>query len=418
MGKWIMTDLRDTRRMVETYLESLPTPNGMQVDEKVLPDALTAQQRTRQQTARPGPEIWRIIMRSKTVRLAAAAVVVTLVFVTFFGRLTQPAWAFQDAIEAMKSYPAIHALGASHTGAAEIWIRANKDATRSTDVVVRRSEGSITWTRDGATYHYEPAQNTVYFEEAITLGVGQWLGPQLLETLATAQNTQIISAKDPATGRDRVILMASLTDVHGPQSFLVEFDATSRLPVTAKQWQNLDRSGPPSFEIYKIVYCEALPDSVFDVHIPDDAKHVEKPLEIPAEAVTILSDPKDGMLMKGMTQQEAAERTVRTLYQAVIDQDTNTLKSMSPLCRNWGDEFLRKIILKPDRDDRIMQILEIGQIRKTGSSPLGPIASVPVVVKLKNGKKVQEQMIVQFRELGGTPSCVVHGSYGLPREIE
>lgn len=284
--------------------------------------------------------------------------------------------------------------------------------------MVRGSPGAITWTRDGSTYHYEPSQNTVYFERALTIGMAPWLGPELLEMLSTTENAKVVRGKDPATGRDRVMLMCSLIDVHGAQSWVIEFDAASKLPLAMKQWPNLDRSGPPSFDAFKIIYYEDLPDDIFDVHIPGDAKYVEKPLQIPDETVGTLSDPQDGISAEGMTQQEAAEKIVRALYQAIIDQDMDRLKNISPLCRNWGDEFLRKIVLKPDKDDRIVEIVEIGQIRKTGRSPLGPIAAVPIMVKLKNGKKVQEQMIVQFRQRGDTASCVVHGPYGLPREIE
>jgi hypothetical protein len=351
-------------------------------------------------------------------KLATAVIVAAALFTAFSGKLTQPAWALQDAIEAIKSFPAVYMVGAFPGGTAEAWIRANADRTHSTDVVVRGSHGTITWTRNGSTYHYEPGQNTVYFEHALTLGVTQWLGPELAEMLSVADNAKIVHGRDPATGRDRVTLMCSLMDVHGVQSWEMEFDAASKLPVAMKQWQNLDRSGPPSFNAYKIVYYETLPDSVLDVRVPGDAKRVEKPLEIPAEAVGVLSDPKDGIVVEGMTQQEAAEKTVRAVYQAVIDQDLSMLKKMSPLCQNWGDEFLRKIIFKPDHDDRIVQILEIGRISKTGRSALGPIAAVPATVKLKNGKKVQEQMIVQFREFGGGPSCVIHGPYGMTREIE
>ena len=42
--------------------------------------------------------------------------------------------------------------------------RANTAQTQSTDVVVKASNGAITWTQDGATYQYEPGQNTVYYE--------------------------------------------------------------------------------------------------------------------------------------------------------------------------------------------------------------------------------------------------------------
>lgn len=413
-----MNDREDVKRVVETYLESLETPAGERVDEKVLPAALTAMHKAKPQTALASRSIWRTIMTSKTGKLTAAAAVAVVVLFAVFDSFTKPAWALDQAIEALKDFRAVHVTGAFPGGTAEVWFRANETKTQSTDVVVRGSLGAITWTRDGSTYHYEPAQNTVYYENALTIGMSQWFSSDLLEMFRSAKNTQIIQGKDPATGRDRVMLMCSLVDVHGPQSWVMEFDADSKLPIAMKQWQNLDRSGPPSFDAFKIVYYEDLPNSVFDIHVPGDAKRVEKPLQIPEETVGILGNPQDGISIEGLTQQEAAGKIVRALYQAVISQDMNGLKSLSPLCRNWGDDFVRQIVFKPNRDDRIVEILEVGQILRTGQSSLGPIAAVPVTLKLKNGKKVQEQMIVQFRSMGGRFSCVVHGPYGIPREID
>jgi len=283
-----MTDMRDTKRVVKTYLGNLGTPGADRVDAKVLPDALTAMHEAKQQTAPSSRPIWRTIMMSRAGKLTAAAVVAGVVLFAAFDSFTQPAWALADAIEALKDFRAVHVVGAFPGGTAEIWIRSNEDKTHSTDVVVRGSTGTITWTREGSTYHYEPGQNTVYFEDAITIGMSQWLGPELLEMLSTTENAKTVHGKDPATGRDRVMLMCSLTDVHGPQSWIIEFDKASRLPVAVKQWSNLYRSGPPSFDAFKIVYYEELPDSIFEVHIPRDAKHVEKPLQIPEETVDTL----------------------------------------------------------------------------------------------------------------------------------
>jgi hypothetical protein len=215
-----------------------------------------------------------------------------------------------------------------------------------------------------------------------------------------------------------VTVLCSLVDVNGALSFAVEFDRDSKLPVAIRQWQNLDRTGPPSFDAFRIVYYEDLPDSVFDVRVPADAKRVEKPLQIPDTAAGALANPSDGIAVDGLTQQEAAERVVRTLYQAVIDQDLDQLKSVCPLCRNLGDEFLRAIILKPGKDTRIVEIVEIGRIVKSGRSTLGPIAAIPATLRLQNGTKVEEKMIVQFRQFGDRLSCVVHGPYGQPREIQ
>ena len=413
-----MSEMKDTERRLQTYLEHLPAPGSGKADAKVLADAVTAMHEAKQHAAQPGRRIWRTIMTSRASKLTAAALVAGVVLFALFDGFARPAWALDDAIKALKDFHAAHVVGTFPGGTAEIWMRANQDRTHSTDVVVRGSQGTITWTRDGSTYHYEPSQNTVYFEHALTIGATQWLGPELLEMLGTAENAKVIRGKDPATGRDRVLLLCSLIDVHGAQSWAIEFDAASRLPVTVKQWPNLERSGPPSFDAFRITYYENLPDNIFDVPVPGDAKHVEKPLQIPNDSVGALGNPQDGISAEGLTQQEAAEKAVRTLYQAVIDQDLDQLKNISPLCRNWGDEFLRKIVFKPDKEDRIVEIVKIGQISKTGRSPLGSIAAVPTVVKLKDGKKAEQQMIVQFRQFGGESSCVVHGPYGLPREVE
>lgn len=358
-------------------------------------------------------------MKNNTGKLAATIAIVAAVLAFFtFGRLSTPAWAISETIEALKNFNAVHIVGAFPGGTAEIWMRANDAGTQSTDVVVKGSHGAITWSKDGSTYHYEPTQNTVYFEHALTVGMAQWLGPELLEMLSQTGNTDIVRGKDPATGRERVMLMCSMIDVHGAQSWIIEFDVASKLPIAMKQWQNLDRSGPPSFQTFKITYYDKLPDSIFEVHIPGNPTYTEKPLTIPDENVGILSNPRNGISAEGMTQQETAEKTVRKLYQAVIDQDLVQLKNISPLCQNWSDEFLRKIVFKPDKEERITEILEVKQIFKTGRSKLGPIAAIATVLRLQNGRKVEEKMIVQFREIEGKSSCVVHGPYGIPQEIE
>lgn len=415
-----MSDSRTTEGLVNAYLANLPTPNGTEVDGKVLTDALTTMQQTKSERAADTSRItWRTIMTNKASKLAIATVIVAVVLsLTVFDGLTKPTWAWEDAIKALKDFRAVYVVGAFPGGTAEVWMRANKAKTQSADVVVKGSLGAITWTQDGSTYHYEPGQNTVYYEPALTIGISQWLGPELLEMLSAADNAQTVRGKDPATGRDRVMLLCSLIDVHGAQSWNIEFDVASKLPISFKQWPNLDRSGPPAFDAFKVTYYEDLPDSVFDVDVPAQAKYVEKPLTIPDENIGILSDSSCGISAEGMSQEQAAQQAVRVLYQAVIDQDIEKLKQICPLAAMWGDALVRAVIFKPDQDDRIVEIVGVGPICRTGHSKLGPLVAVPTTVRLKNGKKVEEKMVVQFRTLGGQSSCVIHGPYGLPRGVE
>jgi len=413
-----MTDRKDIKRMVETYLGSLGTPASDRVDEKVLPAALTAMHKSKPHVAPASHSIWRTIMTSRAGKLTAAAVVAGVVLFAVFDSFTQPVWAIEQAIEAVKEYRAMHIAGTIPGRTFESWMRANKSLTQSQDVVARDSNGGIAWVKNGSTYLYDPGPNTVFFENAITQGFSQWLGPGFLETFAKAQGAQVLQGKDPATGRDRVTLLCSLVDVDGPQSWTVVFDVASKLPVSFTCWHNLDRSGEPLCNITQITYYKDVPDSLFDVHIPGDPAYVEKPLAIAQENIDLLSSPDDGLSTTGQTPQEAAEKIVRATYQAVIDGDLATLRRLSPLCKNWDDEMLRSIILRTGKSDRIAQIVQIGPAGKTGESPLGALIVMPAVLRRADNTKIEEKMIVQFRMIEDKSSCVVYGPYGISRVIE
>jgi hypothetical protein len=413
-----MNDSRRTEHRIKQYLDHLPIPVGREVDDRILGDALATMRQVQPHPALARRPTWRDAMTSRAGRRIAAAIAAGVILFATVHSLTRPAWAFADAIEALREFRAVYMVAAIPGGTADIWIRANEAKTHSTDVVVRTSQGTVLWTRDGSTYQYDPAQNTVHYEDALTIGVAQWIGPELLAKLSAIENARVVRGRDPATGRTRVTLLCSMVDVHGPQSWIIEFDAATKLPVAMKQWSNLDRAGPPNFDAFRIVFYEDLPADVFVPHVPGDAHYVETPLQIADETVDLLGHPEDGILADDMTRAEAAAAAVRVLYQAVIDQDLDRLRRISPLTRTWGDDFLRAIIFRPDQDNRIIEILDIGPISRTGQSRLGPIAVLPVVVRVKNGKRIQEQMVVQFRQPeGGPASVVVHGPYGVSREL-
>jgi hypothetical protein len=145
---------------------------------------------------------------------------------------------------------------------------------------------------------------------------------------------------------------------------------------------------------------------------------VERPLAIQEAHLDMLSDPAHGIATEGLNQQQACERILRAGYQAAIDGDAETLKKLGPFCASLGDELLREAVFKTGREDRVTEILDIGQICKTGHSRLGPIVAVPVQVRRKDGVKVEEKVIVQFRNIAGAQSCVIYGPYGLSRTIE
>lgn len=415
-----MSHPKDTERSLKAYLASLPAPDRPDPDGRVLADALVAMQKARNQhAARTSRSMWRTIMISRMTKLAVACLAVAAVLsFSALDIFTRPAWAIEQTIEAVKEYRAIHMVGTIPGRTFESWMRSNKSMTQSQDVVARDSNGGVAWVKNGSTYLYDPGQDTVYVENAITQGFAQWLGPEFLEMFAKARGAELLYGKDPATGRDRVTLLCSLVDVDGPQSWRVEFDLASKLPVSFTYWQNLDRNGPPACDATKITYYKELSDRLFEVHIAGAPAYVDKPLTIPEQNLGLLANPDDGTAAQGLTQQEAAEKIVQATYQAVMAGDLARLRKLCPLCRNWDDEMLRSIIVKMGKTSRIVEVVKIGKICKTGESELGALVAIPTVLRHADGTKAEEKMIVQFRRIGDQSSCVVHGPYGVAREIE
>ena len=111
-------------------------------------------------------------------------------------------------------------------------MRANKSMNPyRIDVVARDSNGGIAWVKNGSTYLYDPGPNTVFFENAITQGFSQWLGPEFTETFAKAQGAPRCSRArtPPPTVPARRFCAASLMSMarsRGPWCF----DVASKLP--------------------------------------------------------------------------------------------------------------------------------------------------------------------------------------------
>ena len=418
-----MNTAENIEKLVNAFFKTRKSSAVMPIekDKQILNDALSAYEKSKTNiSADLQPTVWRIIMKSKLTKLAVAAMllIIAVISITLLNKSATPAYALQQTIEALRDFGAVHMIGTvmieGQQKGCEIWMVANKSKTSSQDTVTYITNGIIKWVRDGNTYTYVPQKNTVYYENAIRSGASLWLGPALLEMLDKMEGTKILQGKDPATGRDCITVLASTTNAFGPKSFIIEFDGETKLPIAMKQWNNLDRSGQPAFEAFKITYYREMADSLLDVQIPGKPNYVERPPAIPEENIGLLANPDDGISAQGLTQQDACGKILREFYGAIIDENLEQAKKLCPLLRNLNDEALRYFLFE---NRQIVEILEVGQICNTGSSKLGPIAAAAVIVKHKDGTKTEEKMIVQFRNIEGKASCVVY-PYSFSRDIE
>jgi len=414
-----MSDYRDTERLLQTYLEHMPAPQGTETNARALADALTAMQRRKQQTVPSGREIWRTIMKSTTARLAAAVIVVAVLFVTFFGKLTQPAWALDQAIKAMQKYKACNVTVIDSSGLMfDCWAKAEPSGELSDEVVLKGTNGAVVWVKDNKTYYYDPQKNTVEMDDAKTAGFSPWLGPELFELVSKADDARTVFGKDPTTGRGRVVMTGSLTTAFGPTSWSIEFDEGTKLPISYTQWDNTRRSGTPKCSIVKITYFEDLPDSFFAVDIPQNIPYTAKPIVLPEANIALLANPDHGIRTEGLTHDQAARHILEQVYKASMAGDLQMMRKLCPLTATWNEELLRAVIVPDEEGKRLAEVLEIGMVCREGTSRLGPFVVVPTRLKTKDGRVWDEKQIVQFRQIEGKESCVVYGPYGIPSEVK
>ena len=359
-------------------------------------------------------------MTSRMSKLAVAGVILAAV-VSFglFDSFTKPAWAIEQAIEAVKEYRALHMTGTIPGRTFESWMRSNRTMTQTQDVVARDSNGGVAWVKNGSTYLYDPGPNTVYVENAITQGFSQWPGPELLEMFAKAKGAELLHGKDPATGRDRVTLLCSLVDAEGPQSWTIEFDVASKLPVSFTCWPNLDRSGTPAFDATKITYYKDLSDSLFDVHVPGHPAYVEKPLTIPEENIDLLSNPDDGMTAEGSDPARGRGEDHASQLPGPDRRRLAATPAAVPAVQELGRRDAPRHHpqdgqARPDRGARHRSSRSARQANPSWvrSSQFRPCS------RHADGTKIEEKLIVQFRQLGDKSSCVIYGPYGFSRDIE
>jgi hypothetical protein len=414
-----MSEIRDTERLLQTYLEHVPTPGGGVADPRVLADAITAMHQAKQRAVPSNRLIWRTIMKSRPARLAAAVIIGAALFVTLSGRLTKPIWALEQVIKAMQKYKACHVTVIDSSGLTfDCWARAEPSGELSDDVVLKGSNGGAVWVKGNKTYYYDPQRNVVEVDDAKTAGFSPWLGPELFQLLAKADDAKTVFGTDPTTGRGRVVMTGSLTTAFGPSSWVIEFDEDTKLPISYTQWDNTRRSGAPKFSIVKITYFADLPDSALAVDVPKNVTYTPKPIVLPEANLALLGDPDQGLRTEGLTRDQAARRIVEQMYQASMAADLPTMRNLCPLTATWSDALLKAVIQPEDEGERLAEVVEIGTICREGSTRLGPFVVVPTRLKTKDGRVWDEKQIVQFRRIEGQESCVVYGPYGIPSEVK
>ncbi len=244
-------------------------------------------------------------------------------------------------------------------------------------------------------------------------------GPRAVPLISKAADARTAYAKDPASGRELVVMTGSMLTVAGHISWSIEFDPETKLPVAFKQWENPRRSGAPAVSVVRITYYRELPQDALKVDVPAGAIYREKPIVLPDGNLERMGNPDQGISAEGMARAEAARKILEQAHQAMIAGDLASIRRLCPLTTPWSDEMLRTLLVNEEEEGkRVAQVVEIGGIVREGYDRVGPFVVVPVRVRTRDGKLWDQKQIVQFRLIGGRESCVVYGPYGMTSEVK
>lgn len=264
------------------------TPNP-DIDKRIL---ALAEEALKTKPAKPKPNIWRIIIKTKITKLAAAMVIFAVgVFgLVTLNKLTTPAWAIGQTIHALEDVQTIIISGTTvyydsnntpEDKPFKCWIKLNDE---NGNLLMRvESPREIVVVQGDKVYYRRPGSKRVKIFEGHTvrnlkfwykvMELSPWLTGKILQTLKPlADDWQEEYGKNEKTGSDCVFVKCSYKKLSA--SFWFVFDIESKLIVEAKHWSNQNHQGPVNLYADSFVYNQDIADETFTFEIPEGAKVV------------------------------------------------------------------------------------------------------------------------------------------------
>ena len=230
--------------------------------------------------------IWRVIMKSKITKLAAAAVIIVAIgfSITFLDRLATPAYAIEQTIEALKKVNSVYVEEIYREKGTllkiKMWARRGSHG-KFFFGDFRRESGDDGYTTvvnesENQTYYYDPSAKTVRIYEGLNVTIGDFLDRDyFLHLQQEMENVELEYGEDKITGKEVVVLKYKVSipsdyDKSITKSQVITFDLETKLPIRWTSWDNPDFKGEPYSEWILIEYNQELPGNTFKFEIPED----------------------------------------------------------------------------------------------------------------------------------------------------
>ena len=364
------------------------------IDDRIISDTLTAFDKSKKtQSVSPGPNIWRIIMKSKITKLATAAVIIIAVVfsVSFLDKSVTTVYAIEQTIEANCTMRYLHLryYDSSHNDVAkECWLEYDENG-QATNVRINWSGWMaggeiVVWNKDKTQILNKKQNFLLTFNDEIytarVLTMARRENPRLaVERLYERQAKGDVEIEiEQPTSKTKPIVVTATGSGDNTMRFVLFVDQATNL-VTSLKWYQL-KNGE-----YK--YQGVMEYHDYNIQIRANMFSLDD--EVPGDIEIMDTRVQDvGLAQGNLSNEEIAIKVVREFLEALIVKDYTKAAHISGILspkkieQGWGK---LKIV-------RIVSIDEPTQ--STKSSELFPsLQEVLCTIEVeKNGKEVQQQL--------------------------
>jgi hypothetical protein len=146
----------------------------------------------------------------------------------------------------------------------------------------------------------------------------------------------------------------------------------------------------------EIRYNEQPPEGIFD--LPSDAKIVK-------EEVDCMVDPDSGLIVDGMTREQACLEIAKQTGQALIDIDQDKLCKLDLCFRLWSPQIWEKVRKMKEAGQWVKEVVIMGEPYQEGQ-----LWYVPMEFRSQTGQNEVQNAMIKFYEMEGKTFCFIIGS--------
>jgi hypothetical protein len=268
-----------TSEDIEKFIKKTGLETKTEMNEVVRNRIFRAFEKSKQTKSAPTePNIWRIIMKSRITKLAAAVVIIiaAVMATSLWERSTPTAYAVEQTVEAMRKVTTVRCVVTTITGEQiKMWIKVNPE-TGENDHYYMDSPDKTVVSTPGETYMYHKGKNVVIHLKGGGHVVSQIRFGRFIEDMVDAAksiNGQVKIKSHSVDGEKPVILLMIETDELTLES---KVDSDTKLPMSMNlKYKGKPQPGHIGQSIDEMCYDLPLPEGIFEFEIPEGAEVIE-----------------------------------------------------------------------------------------------------------------------------------------------